>query len=74
MILQGGTDTTVPPKSSERFQQVLDKNKVPNERHVFDGVGHNVPTERAAEVNRLMREWFTKHGVLLPAERQTTTP
>jgi dienelactone hydrolase len=68
LILQGATDTTVPPDSSERFKQVLDKNQVPNERHVFDGAGHNVPVERAAEVNRLMKEWFTKFGVL-PAAR-----
>ncbi len=64
LILQGAKDTTVPPESSERFKQVLDKNNVPNERHVFDGVGHNVPKERVDEVNRLMRQWFTKHGAL----------
>jgi len=68
LILQGSKDTTVPPESSELFKQALDKNSVPNERHVFDGVGHSVPTERTDEVNRLMRDWFTKRGVLLPPE------
>jgi dipeptidyl aminopeptidase/acylaminoacyl peptidase len=64
LILQGSLDKTVPPESSELFKQVFDKNKVPNERHVFEGVGHNVPTERASEVNRLMQGWFKKNGVL----------
>ena len=67
LILQGAKDTTVPPESSELFKRVLDKNNVPNERHVFDGVGHSVPTERLDEVNRLMRDWFTKFGVLSSA-------
>jgi dienelactone hydrolase len=64
LILQGAQDKTVPPASSELFKRVLDRNNVPNQRCVFDGVGHNVPTERADEVNRLMREWFTKYGLL----------
>ena len=67
LILQGANDTTVPPEASERLRQILDQNKVPNERHVFDGVGHNVPAERATEVRRLMREWFTRHGLLPPS-------
>ena len=71
LILQGAKDTTVPPESSELFKQVLDKNKVPNERHMFDGVGHSVPTERTDEVNRLMRDWLTKYGVIRsPAKRE----
>ena len=48
LILQGAVDNTVPPESSELFKQVLDENKVPNERHVFEGVGHNVPRSAAA--------------------------
>jgi dienelactone hydrolase len=72
LILQGATDTTVTPESSERFKQVLDGNKVPNERHVFEGVGHNLPGERTAEVNRLMREWFTRYGLLSSAQRHET--
>jgi dienelactone hydrolase len=66
LILQGAQDKTVPPASSEVFKHVLDRNNVPNQRRVFDGVGHNVPTEQADEVNRLMREWFTKYGLLPP--------
>jgi dienelactone hydrolase len=65
LILQGATDTTVLPESSEMLKQVLDKNGVPNERRVFEGVGHNLPNQdNAVEVYRLMRDWFAKHGVL----------
>jgi dienelactone hydrolase len=64
LILQGATDTTVPPESSERFRQVLEQNKVPHDRQVFEGVAHNLPVDRSAEVHRLMRAWFTKHGLL----------
>jgi dienelactone hydrolase len=64
LILHGASDTTVKPGSSARLKQVLDANQVPNARQVFDGVGHDLPNARAAEVNRLLREWFTTHGVL----------
>ena len=74
LILQGAKDTTVPPESSELFKWVLDKNKVPNERHVFDGVGHSVPTERTDEVNRLMRDWLTKNGVVRSPEKREPKP
>jgi dienelactone hydrolase len=67
LILHGAADKVVSPKDSELFKQVLDKNKVPNERHLFEGVSHNLPGERADEVNHLIREWFTKHGVLAKA-------
>ena len=74
LILQGALDQTVPPESSARFKQVLDENKVPNERRVFDDVGHNVPTERTEEMNCLLREWFTKYGVLHPTESAKPKP
>ena len=64
LILHGSTDTTVPPESSARFKEVLDRNKIPNERHVFDGIGHNLHQQKADEVNALMRAWFVKYGVL----------
>ena len=67
LILQGSKDTTVPSESSELFKEVLDTNNVPNERHVFDGVGHNVPTEQTDEVNRQLCEWFTAQKVLIPS-------
>lgn len=64
LILHGNPDNTVPTANSERLKEVLDKNHVPNERHVFDGIGHNLHAEKADEVYRLMRAWFAKHGVL----------
>lgn len=67
LILQGALDNTVPPASSLQFKQVLDDHQVRNTREVFEGSGHNLPVERAAEVSRLMRDWFAQRG-LLPAE------
>ena len=73
LILQGALDRTVPPESSELLKQLLDKSGVPNERHVFEGVTHNVPRERTEEANRLMRQWFTKYGILLPAGARSSS-
>ncbi len=63
-ILHGSSDTTVPPESSVRLKKILDRNNVPNERHAFEGVGHNLHQEKADEVYRLIKAWFVKHGVL----------
>ncbi len=63
-ILHGSSDTTVPPESSARLKEILDRNNAPNERHVFDGVGHNLHQQKADEVYRLIKAWFTKYGVL----------
>jgi dienelactone hydrolase len=68
LILHGSADTTVPPGRAEALKAALDRAGTPNEHHVFAGVGHGVFQERGAEVNRLLRAWFTKHGVI-PAER-----
>ena len=35
-----------------------------HERHVFEGEGHPIDQSKREEVFRLIREWFTKHGVL----------
>lgn len=63
-ILHGGADGTVPPDSSASLKELLDKNHTPNERHVFDGIGHNLHQQKADEVFGLMKAWFVKHGVL----------
>jgi dienelactone hydrolase len=65
-ILHGASDTTVPPASSARLKEILDSNQVPNERHLFEGVGHNLNSEKAAEVFALIKAWYTKYGVLKP--------
>jgi len=64
LILHGSDDPVVPPERSALFKEILDKNHVPNERHLFDGLGHNVHRDKAQDVYRLMQDWFTKYGVL----------
>lgn len=64
LILHGTADTTVLPESSELLKKRLDAHGVPNARHLFEGVGHGLPVEKTDEVNRLMRAWFTAHGLL----------
>ncbi len=64
LILHGGSDRTVNPESSVQLKEILDRNKTPNKRVVFEGIGHNAHSEKAAEVNALMREWFTEYQVL----------
>ncbi|OPZ09056.1 MAG: esterase [candidate division BRC1 bacterium ADurb.BinA364] len=64
IIFHGSADGTVPPDRSEQLQTILDKNGVPNERIVFDGIGHNAHADKADEVYAAMREWFQKNGVL----------
>ena len=64
IILHGDKDTTVPAENSARLKEVLDQQKVPNEREVFPGVGHNLHGEKADEVYRLVKAWFVKQGVL----------
>lgn len=62
LILHGTADTTVPPERSALFKQALDAQGVPNERRLFEGVGHGLPNEKSEEVGRLLREWFSKAG------------
>lgn len=66
LILHGGADTTVPPERSASLQLILERNKVPCERRVWEGVGHALPNERFDEVLTATRAWFLKHGVLRP--------
>lgn len=66
IILHGDQDTTVLPENSVRLKEVLDQQKVPNERHAFPGIGHNLHGEKADEVYRLIKAWFAKQGVLKP--------
>jgi predicted esterase len=66
IIFHGDADTTVRPSQSLALQEILDKNGVPCERHVFAGIGHPVDREKAADVYRLTRDWFAKHGLVKP--------
>jgi dienelactone hydrolase len=67
-ILHGTADTTVRPEQSAELKTVLDANKVPNERHLFEGVAHNLNHVRAEECGKIMRAWFIKHGVARQAD------
>ncbi|GEP44526.1 alpha/beta hydrolase family protein [Brevifollis gellanilyticus] len=64
LMLHGMNDTTVRPDQSLALKQVLDRQKVPNDRLVADDQGHPIDQTMREDVFRLIREWFTKHGVL----------
>jgi dienelactone hydrolase len=64
LMLHGTVDTTVPPAQSATLQSILASNGIPNSRVLFDGVGHNLHSDRSTEVYALMRDWFTQWGVL----------
>lgn len=66
LMLHGGNDTTVRPEQSAALKQVLDKNKVPNDRLVADGQGHPIDQTMRDEVFRLVREWFAKQDLIKP--------
>jgi dienelactone hydrolase len=57
LILHGTKDTTVPPERSELLSETLKANKVEHERITFDGVGHDLHTAKAKEVNAKIEEW-----------------
>ena len=67
LILHGSADTTVRPEASAELKKVLDEQKVPNERQVFEGVNHDINRVRAEDCFRMMRAWFEKHNLLKPA-------
>jgi dipeptidyl aminopeptidase/acylaminoacyl peptidase len=54
----------VRPAQSELLKQVLDRNHVPNERHLFEGQGHPIDQTNRDEVFQRMRAWFSRHGLL----------
>ena len=60
-ILHGTVDTTVPPERSKLLEDVLKESKVTHERHVFDGVGHDLHVAKASEVNGKIEAWFRKY-------------
>jgi len=64
LILHGSIDTTVRPEQSAALQQVLERNRVTNSRHVFEGEAHPIDQTQREEVFRRIREWLTQQGVL----------
>jgi predicted esterase len=64
LILHGSEDKAVRPAQSAQLKEALDKNQVPNERHVFEGEGHPIDQSKRDEVYKLIQQWFTSHGIL----------
>ncbi len=63
LIVHGSADPLVSPQTSLLLKEILDRNRVPNKRVVFDGIGHNVHGDKRDEVNSLIRGWFVEHGI-----------
>lgn len=64
LILHGSVDPVARPEQSASLKSILDANKVPNERKVFDGEGHPIDQTKRAEVYEAIKGWYTKQGVL----------
>jgi len=66
LMLHGTADTTVPPAQSAALQSILTSNGVPNDRVLFDGIGHDLHNNPATSntVLELIRNWFARWGVL----------
>lgn len=62
IMFHGLDDTTVRPEQSRSLQEILDRNKVPNRRHTYEGVGHPVDQQLSSEMYKLVREWFSEHA------------
>lgn len=62
LVLHGTDDTTVPPERSGLLEDVLKEKQVPCERHLFQGVGHDLHVSRAGEVNAKIEKWFRKYA------------
>ena len=61
LILHGTADSTVPPERSQMLEEVLKQGKIPHERKLFEGVGHELHASKAKEVNEIIVKWFKKH-------------
>lgn len=61
-IFHGTKDTTVPPERSLALEDVLKKHKVQCERHIYDGVGHDLHQSQAKDVNAKIEAWFRKYA------------
>jgi dienelactone hydrolase len=55
LMLHGSIDTTVRPDQSANLKTILDANKVPNERKVFDGEGHPIDQTKRRRCTRPLR-------------------
>lgn len=62
LMLHGTTDTTVPPAQSTALQSILTSNGIPNDRVLFDDIGHDLHNNPATrdEVFERLHDWFTR--------------
>jgi dienelactone hydrolase len=75
LLMHGTTDTTVPPSQSATLQSILTSNSIPNNRILFDGIGHDLHNNPATrdEVYQHIRDWFTQWGLFdRPGEPRLT--
>lgn len=61
IMFHGALDTTVRPEQSASLKEILDGNKVPTERHVYEAVSHPVDQQKGPEMYGLMRNWFERY-------------
>ncbi|MEY2724314.1 MAG: hypothetical protein RLZZ458_181 [Planctomycetota bacterium] len=66
LILHGSADPVMRPQLSADFKAILDKNRVLNERTVYDGEGHPIDQTQSERVFAAVRAWFEKHGSKQP--------
>ena len=64
LLLHGDADTTVPPACSLNLKNILDEQKVVNERYVYPGGGHDIQRTQATDVLDRIKQWLTKFGVM----------
>jgi predicted esterase len=74
IVFHGDLDTTVLSSQSLMLKEILDANKVPCERHVYEGVGHPVDQGKSQEVYALMKQWFQQHGVFEASGQSLASP
>jgi endo-1,4-beta-xylanase len=66
IIFHGSIDNTVRPAQSLALKEILDREGVACDRHVFADVNHPVDRDKSPEVFGLMRNWFAKYKLVEP--------
>ena len=64
LILSGEADVNVPPERSLDLKNILDEQKVENERYVYPGGGHDIYRTQTADIYDRVKNWLTKLGVI----------
>jgi endo-1,4-beta-xylanase len=74
VIFHGSVDNTVRPAQSLALKEILDRNGIACERHLFEGINHPVDRDKATEVFGLMRNWFAKYDLVEPGPVAAPSP